>query len=164
MAAPIKTQRPPRKYTPEYMRDGYISEANRQARRRMSPHLKPIDELLMLWAPEARSDGAPRWPVETMLARIINQTALGAAQSGSQKILDAPSAIEFADWAVASLRDVQRAVILFEYVLCPGLPAQAKQRRLGVNEDEWRNRLKESRECIYTLCRTYGRMLNVEIC
>lgn len=164
MAATVKVLPPPRRYTPEVMRDGYISDINRQARRRMSPHLKPIDELLMRWAPEARSDGAPRWPVETMLARIIDQTALGASQSGSQRTLNAASAVEFADWAVASLRDVQRIVIFFEYVLCPGLPAQAKQRRLGVNEDVWRNQLKESRECIYTLCRTYGRMLNIEIC
>jgi hypothetical protein len=139
------------------------AEFNKYAQRRMADHLKPIDSLLMKWAPEARHDGAPRWPTETMLARIINQTALGASQSGAQKTMDAPIDVEFADWAVASLREDQREVIFGEYVKYPGWSVERKSMRLGMREGQWTAKLKEAREGVYLLCRTYGRMLNLEI-
>lgn len=150
-------------YKPQAMRDGYVSDDNRQAQRRMLPHLKPIDALLMKWAPEARHDGAPRWPAETMLARIINQTALGASQSGASVSLAAAADVEFADWAVSSLLPDQRIVIFAEYVKFPGWPVARKSARIGLTEGQWTITLKEARGGVYLLCKTYGRMLHLEI-
>jgi hypothetical protein len=144
------------------MLDRYI-EFNKHAQRRMDEHLKPIDSLLMKWAPEARHDGAPRWPNETMLKRIIDQTALGASQSGAQRALDAPADVEFADWAVASLLPDQREVIYAEYVKYAGWSVERKSARVGMKAGQWAITLKEARGGVYLLCRTYGRMLHLEI-
>jgi hypothetical protein len=152
-----------RQYTPQSMREGYVSEETRQAQRRMLPHLKPIDAMLMRWAPEARHDGAPRWPAETMLKRIIDQTALGASQTGGRQALDAPADVEFADWAVSSLLPDQRVVIFAEYVHFPGWPVTRKCARVGLTEGQWTITLKEARGGVYLLCKTYGRMLHLEI-
>jgi hypothetical protein len=152
-----------RSYTPQVMRDDYVPEETRQAQRRLAPHLKPIDALLMKWAPEARHDGAPRWPVETMLSRIIDQTALGASQSGSGASLAAPADVEFADWAVSSLMPDQREVIFAEYVKYSGLSVARKCSKLGMTEGYWTATLKEARGGVYLLCKTYGRMLHLEI-
>lgn len=155
MAAPVKTPRPPRKYTPEYMRDGFIPESTRQAMRRMAPHLKPIDAMLTVWALEANYDGAPRLPAETMLKRIIDQTALGASQSGGV-ILNAASYVDFADWAISLLREPNRHVIYAEYVHFPSWPAERKSRHLDMSLTGWTSTLHESRSIIYTLLRSFG--------
>lgn len=139
-------------------------EFSKHAQRRMDDHLKPIDTLLMRWAPEARHDGAPRWPAATMLGRIISQGAQGASQSGASVSLAVPLDIEFADWSVAQLRDMKRKVIYVEYVNCIGWSVDRKRRHLGISENGWKRNLNGAREIIYTLCRTYGRILNLEIC
>jgi len=139
------------------------AEFNKHAQRRLEEHLKPIDTLLVKWSPEARHDGAPRWPAETMLSRIIDQTALGASQSGAASSLAAPLDVEFADWAVAQLREMKRKVIYAEYVNCVGWSVERKRRRLGISAAGWDRNLNGAREIIYTLCRTYGRILNLDI-
>lgn len=156
MAAPVKTQRPPRCYTPEAMRDGFIPESTRQAMRRMAPHHKPIDAMLTSWALEARYDGAPRLPAETMLKRIIEQTALGASQAGGRVILNAASYVDFADWAVSLLRERNRHVVYAEYVHFPDWPAERKCRQLDISLASWGFSLHESREIIYSLLRGFG--------
>lgn len=140
-----------------------IREFNKHQQRRMDEHLKPIDTLLMKWAPEARHDGAPRWPASTMLGRIIEQGAQGASQSGTSIGLTAPLDIEFADWAVAQLRDIKRQVIYVEYVNCVGWSVERKRRKIGMSENSWKRNLNGAREIIYTLCGTYGQILNLEI-
>jgi len=152
-----------RSHTPDIMREGYVSEASKIAQRRMAPHLKPIDALLMKWAPEARHDGAPRWPAGTMLARIIEHGPNGASQSGQGQSLAAPSDVEFADWAVSSLMPDQRDVIFAEYVKYPSWPPDRKAQRLGMRRTSWDITLKEARGGVYLLCKTYGRMMHLEI-
>ena len=161
MIAAIKGR--PMNYIPEPMREGYVSEATKIAQRRMAPHLKPIDALLMKWAPEARHDGAPRWPAGTMLARIIEQGAMGASQGSKGQSLAAPSDVEFADWAVSSLMTDQREVIFAEYVKYPNWPMGRKAARLGMRQTDWTVKLREARGGVYLLCKTYGRMLQLEI-
>lgn len=139
--------------------DGHL-EQNRHAQRRMEEHLKPIDTLLIKWAPEARFDGAPRWPSQTALSRIIEQGA-GASQSGAQ-VLTVPADVEFADWAVSHLRELKRRVIYAEYVQLTGWSVDRKSRQLGISATAWDRSLCNAREIIYTLCRTYGRMLSVQ--
>lgn len=137
-------------------------ESNRYTQRRLEDHLKPIDALLIKWAPEARHDGAPRWPASTALARIIEQGA-GASQSGKGQILSAPADVEFCDWAVSQLRELKRLVIYAEYVQLVGWSADRKSRHLGVSRATWDRSLNNAREIVFTLCRTYGRMLHMEI-
>jgi hypothetical protein len=139
------------------------TEFNRHAQRRLEEHLKPIDALLTKWAPEARHDGAPRWPASTMLGRIIEQGSQGASQSGASLTLAAPIDVEFADWAVAQLRDVKRQVIYVEYVNYAGWSTARKRRVLNMSESGWKRNLNGAREIIYTLCQTYGAILNLEI-
>jgi hypothetical protein len=139
------------------------TEQTRYAQRRMAEHLKPIDALLTKWAPEARHDGAPRWPAATMLARIIEHGPNGASQSGRGVSLAAPHDVEFADWAVSSLLPMQRHVIFAEYVHFPGWSAARKSTMLRMSEAYWHTTLKEARGGVYLLCETYGRMLKLEI-
>lgn len=135
-------------------------EANRHAQRRLEEHLKPIDTLLTKWAPEARYDGAPRWPAATALSRIIEQGA-GASQSGAQ-ILTVAADVAFADWSVSQLRELKRLVIYAEYVQLAGWSADRKSRHLNISRATWDRSLNTAREIVFTLCRTYGRMLNIE--
>lgn len=137
------------------------AEANRYAQRRLEDHLKPINELLIEWAPEARFDGAPRWPSATALSRIIEQGA-GASQRGSAQALAVPARIEFADWTVSQLRELKRTVIYAEYVQLVGWPADRKCRHIGVSRATWDRSLNNAREIVFTLCRTYGRIFHIE--
>lgn len=157
-----KAERPPRNYVPEYLREGYVAEETRQAMRRMAPHLKPIDSMLILWAPEARFDGAPRWPAETMLHRIIEQGAMGASQSGARPMLSAASYIEFADWAVSQLVEIQRRVVYAEYVQLSGWPNERKARHIGLSHSAWNRSLNKARDNIFTIFRIYARLLHIE--
>jgi hypothetical protein len=144
------------------------SEFNKHAQRRMDEHFKPIHILLVEWSSEARHDGAPRWPAETILARIIADTALGAAQAGGPS-LPVPRRIEFADWAVAQLREIKRKVLFCEYVNCvcwaPDRKRQWLRSRYGIrmSASSYTNNLNTAREIVFTLCRTHGRMLNINI-
>lgn len=156
MTTQTKPPQLPRKYTPEYMREGYIPESTRRAMSRMAPHLKPIDAMLTVWALECNYDGAPRLPAETMLKRIIEQTALGAAQSGGRVVLNAASYVDFADWAVALMREQHRRVVYAEYVHFPDWPAERKCRQIGITLTAWKSALHESRETIYYLLRGFG--------
>jgi hypothetical protein len=108
-----------------------------------------------VWALEANYDGAPRLPAETMLKRIIDQTALGASQSGGE-ILNAASYVDFADWAISLLREQNRHVIYAEYVHFPAWPAERKSRHLNMTMTAWKSSLHESREIIYSLLRAFG--------
>jgi hypothetical protein len=143
------------------MPDLYI-EQNRYAQRRMADHLKPIDALLTKWAPEARHDGAPRWPAATMLARIIGQGANGASQSGASVNLAAEPVIEFIDWAVSRLMPMQRHVIFAEYVHFPGWVIGRKCAMLRMTEAQWNTTLRDARGGVYLLYTTYGHMLGLE--
>lgn len=155
MAATVKTQRPPRSYTPEYMRDGFVPEATRQAQRRMAPHLKPIDAMLILWAPEARFDGAPRLPSETILKRLIEEGP-GAGHHGARPQLPREFHVEFADWAVSLMPEINRRVIFAEYVHFPSWPAERKARSIGMATTAWDKNLHEGRTVIWTLLRGFG--------
>jgi hypothetical protein len=156
MAAPVKTPRPPRKYTPEYMRDGFVPEATRQAQRRMAPHLKPIDAMLILWAPEARFDGAPRLPSETILHKLMEEGSTGAGHHGTPRQLPREFHIEFADWAVSLMPEITRRVIFAEYVHFPSWPAERKARSIGMATTAWDKNLHEGRTVIWTLLRGFG--------
>lgn len=153
---PTKPVNLPRKYTPEYMRDGYVPEATRQAQRRMAPHLKPIDSMLILWAPEARFDGAPRLPSETILKRIIDQGAMGAGQHSNRGQLPREFHIEFADWAVSLMPEQNKRVIFTEYVHCPTWPAERKARAINMPIGTWAAALHEGRTVVWTLLRGFG--------
>lgn len=151
-----------RSYVPLVMREIFLNESSKIAQRRMAAHLKPIDALLMEWAPEARHDGAPRWPPGTMLSRIIEQGA-GASQSGGGQTLSAPGRVEFCDWAVSSLMPDQKDMIYARYVKYPEWPMERIAVRLGMKEGYLATVLKEARGGVYLLCKTYGRMLHLEI-
>lgn len=145
------------------------AEFNKHAQRRLAEHLKPIHFLLVDWSPEARYDGAPRWPVETILSRIIEQTALGASQSGATPSQTVPPRIEFADWMVASQRAIVRQVLFTEYVNCINWPMSDKlrwllrHRKIRMSDTAYNRNLNTAREGCHVLCRTYGRMLHIDI-
>lgn len=156
MAAPIKTYRPPRNYVPEYLREGYVPEATRQAQRRMAPHLKPIDSMLILWAPEARFDGAPRLPAETILHKLIEEGSTGAGHHGTPGQLPREFHIEFTDWAVSLMPEANRRVIFAEYVHFPSWPAERKARGIDVSLSHWISNLHEGRTIVWSLLRGFG--------
>lgn len=150
-----KIIKPQRSYTPLYMREGYVSEATRQAQRRLDPELKPIDAMLILWAPEARYDGAPRLPAETILKKLIEEGP-GAGHQGSRAQLPRALHIEFADWAVSVMPAVNRLVIFAEYVWHPGWPAERKSRQIGMSHSTWDKTLKAGRVSVLTLLNAFG--------
>jgi hypothetical protein len=128
-------------------------ELNRHAQRRMELDFKPIDNLLTRWGKDARHDGAPRWPVNTILGRMIEQGLTGASQIGAPEPT-VPREIQIIDWCVAQLRDMKRKVIFIDYVTHPGAPEEQKRRRLGMSHTAWQNNLKGAREIILTLYNT----------
>jgi hypothetical protein len=147
----------PRKYTPEYMRNGFVDQTTRQAQRRMAPHLKPVDAMLILWAPEARYDGAPRLPSETILKKLIEEGSMGAGHHrGSAPQLPREFHIEFTDWSVSLMPETNRRVIFAEYVHFPSWPAERKARSIGMATTAWDKNLHEGRTIIWTLLRGFG--------
>lgn len=125
-------------------------EFTKHAQRRMDEDFKPIDDLLVKWAKEANYDGAPRWPAQTMLGRIIVQGMQGASQSGSPAAV-LPRDVEIIDWCVAQLRDMKRKVIFVEYVQGPGWSKARKRARLHMSPAAWDRNLNGAREVIFTL-------------
>jgi hypothetical protein len=139
---------------------------NRYTERRLEDHLRPIHLALVRWAPEARHDGAPRWPDQTIIKRLIDQ-GHGASQAGAPPMV-MDREVEFTDWAVGQLGDIKRKVIYTEYVHCVGWDMSRKRgfmlKRYGVRiaVQAWREKLRTSREILYSQFKTIGAWLDLD--
>jgi hypothetical protein len=125
------------------MRDG--------ARGSVEPELLAVDERLLQWGRWARNDGVPGdYPRSTMLARVMEQGPMGAAQQGRSPTT-IPELIALVDAAVAKLVYRQRCVVFVRYVYFAGMPAEIQRAKLGLSEYRWKVALRDSRWRVWTL-------------
>jgi len=123
------------------------SDRDGRAANRMDPDTKVVHARLMEWAKWARENLHALPPI-TLLGRMIEYGALGAAQSGTPPVT-IPDHIAAVDAAVSRLRPDHKRTIIAYYTEWEAPEQLAK--RLGMEYREMRAVLHRARHCLVYL-------------
>ena len=124
-------------------------EGERNCRRRMSPELWEIDDLLTRWGRETAGD------VGLDLPRASAHEAVSHAKYCKPK-LTLSDEIVFIDGVIAFLKPVLRAVIEMEYQRALEASLDVKRNRLGIKKWQWTQRLREARKILLSAWSTFA--------
>jgi hypothetical protein len=140
-------------------------DVNKRRYSRMDERFRVVDEQLRELAKHRRADGAPPVPVSS-LGKVIEQTPLGASQSGHQASL--PEDCALTDFCVAQLPAIKRLVHDAEYDHCVGQSKEEKRyylkRKHGVrmSNTAWDHNLQGVREMVMVLRKSIVKLLAAE--
>jgi hypothetical protein len=137
-------------------------DLNKRRYSRMDDKYKIVDEQLRDLARHRRSSAAPPAPVSS-LGKVIEQTPLGASQSGHQAPL--PEDCALTDFCVAQLPSIKRLVHDAEYDHCVGQSKEVKRAYLKryhgikMSNSAWDTNLQGVREMVMVLRKSVMKML-----
>jgi len=123
------------------------SDRDGRAANRMDPDTKVVHARLVAWAKWAR-ENLHSFPPITILGRMIEYGALGAAQAGNPPVC-IPDDIAAVDAAVSRLRPDHKETIIAYYTHWEAPEVTA--RRLGMHYREMRAVLHRARHCLVYL-------------
>ena len=89
-----------------------------RAHSRMAEALKPADAALDVWGRWSRGDvGSVGWPARTVLGRVMEEGANGAAQTGKTFVgIAMPESVAFVEGVVSSMEPEEQTVLRVHYV------------------------------------------------
>ena len=108
----------------------------------MDPDTMLVHAMLEAWGRWAKDMESHGWPLETILARMMEYGPQGAAQQGRPPI-SMPEDIARIDAAVAQLCVIDRRAVVAYYTRWE--PPEAVARRLHIKERELRRTLQRAR-------------------
>lgn len=108
----------------------------------MDPETVAVHSRLEAWGAWARDAEIRAWPAVTLLGRMIDQQAAGAAQQGRPPIA-MPEEIAVVDAAVCTLGDVDKQAVRLYYI--KWAPVEAHARKLGMRPRQFQNVLRRAR-------------------
>jgi hypothetical protein len=118
---------------------------DRRAMNGMTGEIKLAHLRLEAWGKWAKDSGLRAWPELSILGRLIEQGANGAAQQGSQPSAYCPPPIEATEVAVNRLGAIDKKVVICNYVLAVDSPVEAKAKRCRMRVKEFQNVLGRAR-------------------
>jgi DNA-directed RNA polymerase specialized sigma24 family protein len=108
----------------------------------MDPETKVVHGRLEAWGAWARDSEIRAWPVATLLGRMIDQQAAGAAQSGRPPVA-MPDDIAAVDAAVCRLNAIDKQAIQLYYI--KSLPVEIHARKMHMRVRQYQNVLRRAR-------------------
>jgi hypothetical protein len=122
-----------------------VSEAESRDKRRvnhMDPETRIVHARLEAWGAWAKDAEIRAWPASTLLGRMIDQQAVGAAQSGRPPI-SMPDEIAKTDGAVCRLNAVDKKAIQLYYLKWQPIEGHARAMHMRVRQ--FQNVLRRAR-------------------
>jgi hypothetical protein len=120
------------------------SRASRDLRRvnHMDPETRIVHARLEAWGAWAKDAEVRAWPSITLLGRMIDQQACGAAQSGRPPI-SMPDEVAKTDAAVCKLNAIDKQAVQLYYI--KWAPIEVHARKMQMRPRQFQNVLRRAR-------------------
>lgn len=121
-----------------------MNDVTRDKRRmnHMDPETRVVHSRLEAWGAWAKDAEVRAWPASTLLARMIDQQAAGAAQ-GSKPPISMPDQIAATDAAVCKLNAIDKRAVQIYYLKWQ--PVESLARMMHMRPRQYQNVLRRAR-------------------